>query len=280
LPGAPRRTVTLPKKPAKSSGFFNDRDDWVFSDPLDKFKDLLDEEDPGRDPLKQTESDPVKKGAEELLHSLKTDDWLVKGTLGENFWEVPLVGTQRAMEERDSADPSRNEEVRPFSLGSGDDIRPRLEQVFGKAISRSAFMDREGAGRAYTDGSGYELGRPKQSVSDARRDEYRALMGFGTRSEEGNPLAAPTMVTPASPRLQPFPTGFGSKPLQAETPQPLHAVSPPAWESLYPRSPIAPAAPLNPSALDPVGVEPALNSARAPSSVLGNPFYQPPQRQF
>jgi len=274
-----RRAPVATKQRPRSAGFFGEEGDWVFSDPLQKFKVLLEEDEESKEVDGGFGGENDGPGPVDLLESLKTDDWLVKGTLGENFWEMQVPGSgggDAPLAVAISKSDGHNQFSAPTSA---EDLRPRLEGVFGMTPHRpGSSSGLEHAREAFADGAAYELGQLSRPADQMRREQYRALLGLSTEAVK-DPLAAPGYdpspggFNPSNPfRSNPF----ARDSIQVASPSGLSSV-----DSMYPQAPSMPVAPAVPGFSEPAGLDPVFEgSTHTRPGVLADPFYRMPQRGY
>jgi hypothetical protein len=274
----PRRTVVSPKNP-KTSVKPSKAEDWLTANPLDED---LPAELFSADRFSELAAPDQQQDRSTLLDSLRGEDWLVRGTMGATFWEIPVVQT-KAANEQVPWDSFGQRPVAQKERGADEDFESRLQNFLSRtsgAESRFELPDRK-----FPTARNLEPFAPDQTFRrgglDQRREEYRDLVGLNTK-----PASIPA---PAGSGLYGgSQTGPGTYPsyLQASRPastattltgSSLHPVRSSERESLYPGSPYAPQ---RPSVLDTLDIEPQATPSVAPENRVSSPFYQPPRRQF
>jgi len=281
MSGAPaprpvRRARVVSTRP-KPKSLFEEDDHLSSSDPLARLRDLMESEGSVADELDPSSPmDPSDDGLN-LLESLKADDWLVKGTMSESFWEMPLVSNPGS----DEFSPNEDEPSSyspPQNWGADNGVNPQLEDLMGRDRSRiSPFGNRQAGGHPFSGGDGFGLGQPPHSTIDGRRSEYRAFSGLADQTDPRQAIVPTTSWNSSPLPDQHAPTSVTRGNVQAKSRPSLYPMRQANHDSLYPT---APTAPQRPSVFDPIEVEQPVSSASAPASVLSDPFYRAPQRQF
>jgi len=223
-----------------------------------------------------------------MLDSLRGEDWLVRGTMGDTFWAAPIPqdkekGAQKLWEIGLSADSEGGLQVQ-----EKDEFRPPLEGLFGQTIeppqtfeiqdNRPSRLVRNDETRNF--GQGF-----RRSDDSNNRDAFRELIGLEARPSQdysttfpnsmhdglangSAPTFAPSYTQPA---LSGVPTGFG-------TPQSsFQPVRPPDWNSMFQSPQGIQNRPNSLQSFDPVAPS---NPSSSSDKGLSNPFYQPPRRQY
>lgn len=279
---APARPTTV-VKPTPSSGNTGDlNNDWlqedIFPDLPGFAKDTKrseDSPDPGNADFQDQKST--------LLDSLRGDDWLVKGTMGETFWEIPVL-------------PNRNESDRtPWDAGnrfkgaseerkSEEDLRSRLDGLLGRSGRTVSPLDvpdyrslNSGSLDPFNSGPAWQ-----REAQNQRRDEYRELLGMNPKPAVESTKLAPlngsfssTMGGADRSYLNGTPSGLNSR---SGSPNSLYPVRSPERESIYSSSPYTPQ---RPSVTDPLELEPQTSpNTLSPERRVSSPLYQAPRRQF
>ncbi|MCU0771945.1 MAG: hypothetical protein MUE94_09305 [Verrucomicrobia bacterium] len=279
----PVRRAPVQPKPAKPAGLLTDEENWGLS------KKSLEPEGPDRKrsrselPSESVPMEDARSSQDDLLDSLRREDWLVNEMTSETFWEMPLTARPEAMGRNPPTGPDAREKPKfdsspPTATGS------RPGWWTSRDSPRDAFVEPRDLGGASKDrGEVYELGRPARRESGASVDAYRTLLGLGAQSvpSGGAGVGATSeawskrygssgaAITPQAPGLE-----TGASRLRTGSLQPLRSVD----QSLF--APTAPVAPPRPSVFDALEVEAAFRSTPESGSSLSKPFYEPPRRQF
>lgn len=271
----PRRAPVTVKR-SKPSGLFDDPDQESSTDALNRLMDSLNSSNPSDSPFGAANKKDPGSGKVNLLNSLNTDDWLVKGMMRDSYFGIPVAAKDN------SVDASKLNTLQPWERGSigvysHADRTPRIESFSGADRFFSSPSGRSPDDRFVAGGTAYELGQPVRTSEDVHIEEYRALLGLAPKPGMSQPSTVAGVVSPGSfpePRTRFF-SGFED--LRTVSPRTLRPVRSPERSSLYPT---APTAPKRPSAFDPIGNQVPVTSSPSSGTLLGSPFYEPLRRQF
>lgn len=274
-PRMPRR-VSAPVSRRKSPGLFESGKERDASDPLSRLRELLESDGPMDVLLDTGEGDAGDKTEPDLLDSLKNDDWLVRGTLDDTFWGIPLEAEKKANEAA-TEQPFQDQNRLSFEPGPEDQFRSQLDSYLGrKKPQPSPFATGESGPALFVSGDEFEFGQASRKASDARREEYRALLGFGVNPQV-NPSAEAVVSSSPGPGAYTPPPARAFNTREYPSARSLHPVLAADRTSLYPTAPMAPQ---RPSVFDPIEVDASVAPASAGAGLRGSPFYEPPRRQF
>ena len=294
----PPRTQPV-NRTTRAKGDKDKNDPWTEAEYLSEFdnrpEDLL-----LKDPNESSESEENTKEEERgrMLDSLRGEDWLVRGTMGETFWQVngnkekdggsSYVPWDTMLANADSTDKIKRDELESFS--------PQLEGFLGQPVESISMFGYPNSG-APTFAPGYNssssssgLRSWESSRTSNNKEGYRDLIGLPAQtrpdysstfqnfgddgfSRRTSPAIAPAYTPPtfSSPNIVGAPSGLGNSSGS------LQPVRTPDWNSLFNSSPGG-AKSFN-------GFEtPDLSVPSGPSSSpdrgwMSNPLYQPPRRQ-
>jgi hypothetical protein len=276
-PQLPRRS-RVPAKRSKSAGIFDTEDTRDDSDPLARLRELLESDGSAAQSIDSDMNDRQEPSEPNLLESLKNDNWLVNSITDDAFWGLPL----EAEEKRDGATPWQTPQesgMDSFKTAQEVDYRSQMQGFLGRnPANRSSFETIKQGSPSFRENDPYELGQPMRTAMDARRDNYRALLGLEAISstrESARVITAP----PQSSRYGNL--GVAPQGMRSGTPQSLQPVGP--IGSVSDRTylqPTAPTAPQKPSVFDPIDINATPGAVSPAASVIANPFYEQPRRQF
>lgn len=278
---SPVRRVPNPARPAKPLNFWEQVEEWSLIDKS-RQPEGWDTETGDRERSFGIGERGTKASREKnLLESLRSEDWLVRGSMSASFWEMPLIPRLDS--------PANNA---PSGIPEGRDSLP-LDRIQSAAVNPTRDLSAGWqSGPNITTGSrdrkeqAPDWSPPLGPGAVARRetevnvDAYRNLLGMGSI-----PTRAPADLTsevyrsiPGGMGVVPPPTapslGFEPGRLQGSSLQPLRPVD----RALL--APIAPVAPSRPTVFDALQPETELEAASKPWGNVSRPFYEAPRRRF
>jgi hypothetical protein len=215
------------------------------------------------------------------LESLRGEDWLVRGALGEAFWDVPLVADRNQPSTETQRTPLRlGSETKDFTSINTYSSRGEAFTLSPKQLDSRLSIPDPGLSTTVA-ADVFELGEfSSKTTASQRRDDYRQLIGMGpqpvpslstapiNRSYVGIPSEAYPSYTP--------PKSSGS-PSRTESPNSLYPTRSTDRTILYPSAPVAPQ---RPSVFDTLEADTYATPPTTPDKRLSDPFYQPSRRQF
>ena len=278
----PARGQVLPRQ-TKSTGLSGNKLDWLQEDSrfaLPKFDDtkLFDVD-------AKTDGQSRQPGSEKstLLETMRGEDWLLRGTMGNTFFEIPITSQNEANQRAPWEMPFSGRQPSADANEEGT-LGSKLDQlVRGNPASSDPGFNKPSL-RPGQDRSRelYDFGQPmRMTLQDRRRETFKDLLGMAPTA--GVRPAQPSAVDRMAPRdpLASTPAYLPSTSLHgARKTSEADSLQPVGWAdrgTLY--APIAVTTP-RPSVLDPIEVEPASRTTPQSGSGLSSPLYQRPQRSY